>query len=101
MKIAQVSPLVEAVPPKLYGGTERIVAYPNGSVPEVIEDGVTGFIVDGEEPAARAINMLRRLDRSQIRRTFEKRFTARRMAEDYLRVYRRAISLNRPLQQAV
>ena len=78
-----------------------VIAYRNGSVQEVIEDGVTGFIVDEEEAAAKAMAKLRHLDRSQIRQTFERRFTARRMAEDYVKVYQRVIALNRPLQQAV
>ena len=70
-----------------------VIAYPNGSVPEIIEDGVTGFIVDGEQAAAKAVSMLRRLNRLQIRQTFERRFTARRMAEEYVKVYQRVVSL--------
>jgi glycosyltransferase involved in cell wall biosynthesis len=66
-----------------------VVAFRNGSVPEVIDEGVTGFIVDNEEAAAAAARQLRGLDRARIRRVFEERFTARRMAEDYLTIYRR------------
>ena len=54
-----------------------VIAYRSGSVPEVIEDGVTGFIVDGEEEAVRAVRELPRLDRRIIRARFEERFTAR------------------------
>jgi glycosyltransferase involved in cell wall biosynthesis len=78
-----------------------VVAFRNGSVPEVIDDGVTGFIVDNEEQAASAARQLRGLDRARIRRVFEERFTARRMAEDYVTIYRRLIARDQPLQQAV
>jgi glycosyltransferase involved in cell wall biosynthesis len=78
-----------------------VVAFRNGSVPEVIDDGVTGFIVDDEEAAAAAARRLRGLDRARIRRVFEERFTARRMAEDYVTIYRRLIARDQPLRQAV
>jgi glycosyltransferase involved in cell wall biosynthesis len=64
-----------------------VIAFRQGSVPEVIEDGVTGFIVDNEDEALAAIRRLPALDRRRVRRSFEHRFTARRMAEDYLRLY--------------
>ena len=60
-----------------------VIAYRSGSVPEVIEDGVTGFIVDGEEEAIRAVRELPRLDRRGIRARFEERFSAVRMAREY------------------
>jgi glycosyltransferase involved in cell wall biosynthesis len=66
-----------------------VVAFRRGSVPEVIEDGVTGYIVDDVEGAVRALERLDRLDRGRCRAEFEKRFTARRMAEDYVAVYRK------------
>jgi glycosyltransferase involved in cell wall biosynthesis len=69
-----------------------VIAIRNGSVPEVIDDGVTGFIVESEAEAAAAAQRLRHLDRRQIRRVFEQRFTAQRMAEDYIRIYRRLIA---------
>jgi glycosyltransferase involved in cell wall biosynthesis len=65
-----------------------VVAFRSGSVPEVIDDGLTGFIVDGEEQAVEAIKRLRELDRRQVRKRFEQRFTAKRMAQDYLEFYR-------------
>ena len=78
-----------------------VIAYPSGSVPEVIEEGVTGFIVGSEAEAAAAALRLASLDRARIRRAFEERFTARRMAEDYLKLYRGLIARHRPLQEAV
>jgi glycosyltransferase involved in cell wall biosynthesis len=64
-----------------------VIAFRRGSVPEVVEDGVTGFIVDNEEEALRAIKRLPELDRRWVRAAFERRFTSRRMADDYLRLY--------------
>ena len=64
-----------------------VIAFRRGSVPEVIEDGVSGFVVDSEEEAVAAIKRLAGLDRSVVRMAFERRFTARRMAEDYVRQY--------------
>jgi len=61
-----------------------VIAYDHGSVPEIIEHGMTGFIVDDEAAATAALKRVDRLSRSGIRREFERRFTARRMAEDYL-----------------
>jgi glycosyltransferase involved in cell wall biosynthesis len=66
-----------------------VIAFRRGSVPEVIEDGLTGFIVDDVEGAVAAVGRLHELDRTAIRRRFEERWTARRMAEDYLALYRR------------
>ncbi len=78
-----------------------VIAFRNGSVVEIVEDGVTGFIVETEDEAANAVHRLRSLDRAEIRRVFERRFTARRMAEDYLQVYRRVIARNLPLRQVI
>ena len=77
-----------------------VIAFRNGSVPEVIDDRVTGFIVEDEAEAAAAVTRLDQLDRVRIRRVFEERFTARRMTEEYLDVYRRLIARERSLQQA-
>jgi glycosyltransferase involved in cell wall biosynthesis len=66
-----------------------VIAWPRGSVREVIEDGVTGFVVDSEAEAVDAIGRIRRLNRGRIRKRFEQRFTARRMADDYVDSYRR------------
>ncbi len=68
-----------------------VIAFNRGSVPEIVEDGVTGFVVEDEKEAVAATHRLSRLSRSAIRRRFEERFTARRMAREYLVVYRRLI----------
>lgn len=80
-----------------------VVAFAHGAVPEVIDDGVTGFIVDNEEQAAAAVAKLPELPRAGVRRHFEKRFTSMRMAEDYLHIYRKVIgdAPVRPLFQGV
>ncbi|MEO8714619.1 MAG: glycosyltransferase family 4 protein [Acetobacteraceae bacterium] len=78
-----------------------VIAFPCGSVPEVIYHGLTGFIVPDEAAAVRAIGDLGRLDRLQVRRQFERRFSARRMAEDYLSVYEELAVVSRPLLRAV
>jgi len=70
-----------------------VIAYSAGSVPEIVEDGLTGFIVDDEIAAADAIrDRLSSLSRSRIRARFEERFTAKRMAADYLEVYRSLVA---------
>jgi glycosyltransferase involved in cell wall biosynthesis len=66
-----------------------VIAMRRGSVPEVIADGVTGFVVDSHEEALAAIGRVDTLDRRRIRAEFERRFTARRMAEDYVQLYER------------
>ena len=66
-----------------------VIAWPNGSVPEVVEDGVTGLVVDSVEQAAEAVAQAQQLDRQRVRQRFEERFSAARMARDYLAVYRR------------
>ncbi|WP_454630592.1 glycosyltransferase family 4 protein [Bradyrhizobium cenepequi] len=65
-----------------------VIAYNRGSVPEIIEDGLTGFIVEDETSAVGAVGRLPALSRQTIRKRFETRFTARRMALDYLNAYR-------------
>src|SRR3989440_842284 len=65
-----------------------VIAFNRGSVPEIVDDGKTGFVVEDEISAVAAVDRLAGLDRGEIRRIFERRFTARRMALDYLKVYR-------------
>ena len=65
-----------------------VIAFNRGSVPEVIDDGLTGLIVEDETGAIGSVDRLAHLSRDKIRRRFEERFTARRMAQDYLSVYR-------------
>jgi glycosyltransferase involved in cell wall biosynthesis len=69
-----------------------IVAYRNGSVPEIVESGVNGFIVDGLDAAVRAVEQAAVLDRRRCRDAFERRFTVDRMARDYLRIYERLVN---------
>jgi glycosyltransferase involved in cell wall biosynthesis len=64
-----------------------VIAFRSGSVPEVIDDGVTGFVVDDEEGAIEAVRRVGELDRRKIRERFMERFTAKRMALDYLHQY--------------
>src|SRR3954447_22354634 len=82
-----------------------VVAFRRGSVPEVIDHGVTGFVVDGEAEAVQAIRDLRELDRHQVRRRFEQRFTVKQMAQQYSHHYERlrrpaAIPANLPPKHA-
>ncbi len=78
-----------------------VIAFRRGSVPEVMDEGVTGFIVDDVEGAVAAAGRIDTIDRAGVRRQFERRWTARRMAEDYLGVYQRLIHANRPQLRAV
>jgi glycosyltransferase involved in cell wall biosynthesis len=71
-----------------------VIAFNSGSVPEVIDDGITGFVVPGEAEAVEAIGRLSELDRRQVRRHFEKRFTTSRMAQEYLRHYKALVQPN-------
>jgi glycosyltransferase involved in cell wall biosynthesis len=64
-----------------------VIAFGRGSAPEVIDNGVTGFIVDGEDQAVAAVNRLHELSRARVREVFEERFTSRRMAADYVKIY--------------
>ena len=60
-----------------------VIAYRSGSVPEVVEDGLTGFIVESEEEAVTAVGKVALLDRKVIRQRFEERFSSLRMASEY------------------
>jgi glycosyltransferase involved in cell wall biosynthesis len=64
-----------------------VVAYPKGSMPEVVDDGVTGHLVSGIGAAADAVADAVALDRHKVRETAVRRFSAQRMVDDYLRVY--------------
>lgn len=68
-----------------------IVACGNGSVPEIVRHGVNGFIVSNQEDAVKAVRNIALIDRRECRRVFEERFTATRMAADYLAVYARVL----------
>jgi glycosyltransferase involved in cell wall biosynthesis len=64
-----------------------VIAFPAGSVSEVIDDGVTGFVVADVAAAAQAVERVGVLDRAGVRKRFEERYTAKQMAEGYLRIY--------------
>lgn len=68
-----------------------VIAYPRGSVPEVMEDGITGFIVPDINAAVKALADVPQLDRLAIRKRFEQRFSAGRMAQNYLAIYERLV----------
>jgi len=68
-----------------------VIAFPRGSVPEVIKDGVTGFIVPDVDGAVQAVKRLGSVDRAKCRNHFELHFDAERMANDYLAVYKQLI----------
>jgi glycosyltransferase involved in cell wall biosynthesis len=70
-----------------------VIAFNRGAVPEIVEDGVTGFIVEDEFGAAEAVGKVGQLSRRAIRRRFEQRFTSRRMAEEYVSLYRSLIEV--------
>src|SRR6188474_500635 len=76
-----------------------VIAWNRGSVPEVIEHGVTGYIVDSEEEALAALSTIEQLDRHTIRAVFERRFAARTMARAYVDLYARLLQ-SRPLLRA-
>jgi glycosyltransferase involved in cell wall biosynthesis len=71
-----------------------VVAYRDGAVPEVMEEGHTGFIVEGLEDAVEAVRRVSQLSRKRCREVFEKRFTAARMAQDYVQIFKRLIERN-------
>jgi glycosyltransferase involved in cell wall biosynthesis len=66
-----------------------VIAFSHGSVPEVMTDGVTGFVVDDVDQAVRAVSRLGELSRRRCREVFEERFDAGRMAREYVAIYRR------------
>jgi glycosyltransferase involved in cell wall biosynthesis len=69
-----------------------VIAWRRGSVPEVVQHGVTGFIVSNTDEGVAAVAQLNHLDRKVCRKDFETRFTSERMAKDYLRLYEDAIA---------
>ena len=76
-----------------------VLAFNCGSVPEVIDPGVTGYIVKSEEEAALAISRLDRLDRDLIRREFKQRFSVGIMAQNYVRLYERLLCATEEILQ--
>jgi glycosyltransferase involved in cell wall biosynthesis len=66
-----------------------VIAYPRGAVPEIIQDGRSGFMVEDARGAAGAIARISQINRGECRRSFEERFTSTRMANEYLALYER------------
>jgi glycosyltransferase involved in cell wall biosynthesis len=77
-----------------------VVAFAAGSVPEILEAGLTGYIVKDAAAAAKAVGRLDRLYRPTIRARFEERFSARAMARDYLKIYGQLAELDKPACRA-
>jgi glycosyltransferase involved in cell wall biosynthesis len=71
------------------------IAFRQGSVPEIIDSGVTGFVVDNVDESLAALAQVRYFDRARCRRVSEQRFSASRMAADYLKTYERVIDAKR------
>ncbi|MBC8167507.1 MAG: glycosyltransferase family 4 protein [Bryobacteraceae bacterium] len=70
-----------------------VVAWRKGSVPEIIHDGLTGYVVSSVNDAIDAVRKITRIDRELCRRRFEERFDSRRMASDYVEIYRRQVTI--------
>jgi glycosyltransferase involved in cell wall biosynthesis len=72
-----------------------VIAYRHGSIAEIMEEGVTGFIVQNQQQAIDAAHQIDTIDRAACRRCFERRFSAATMAENYLHVYQALLSRDR------
>ena len=68
-----------------------VIAYRRGSMPELIDDGVTGFLVDSFDEAVAAIGRIGEIDRAACRRAVAERFTVDHMADRYLELYRKML----------
>jgi glycosyltransferase involved in cell wall biosynthesis len=77
-----------------------VIAYRGGAVPELVEPGQTGFIVEGLEDAVEAVRRVAQLSRKRCREVFEQRFTATRMAQDYVQQFERLIARNQEVSEA-
>jgi glycosyltransferase involved in cell wall biosynthesis len=77
-----------------------VIAYRGGAVPELVEQGHTGFIVEGLEDAVEAVPRVAQLSRKRCREVFEQRFTATRMARDYVQQFERLIARNKDFSEA-
>ena len=71
-----------------------VIGYARGSVPELVEQGITGFIVSGIQEAVEAVNTVSSLSRQSCRDHFERRFSSARMCKDYVGVYSRLLTAN-------
>jgi glycosyltransferase involved in cell wall biosynthesis len=84
--VAFAEPFGLSVVESMAAGTP-VIAYNRGSMPEIIDEGVTGFLVSDAQSAAAAVESAIKIDRSKVRRVAERRFSADRMIDDYLAVY--------------
>src|SRR5579875_304533 len=78
-----------------------VIAWRCGSVPEIIDDGITGSIVDNLDDAVRAVERVASLSRRLCREVFEQRFSAARMARDYVAIYERLVRAYRPRRKSI
>jgi glycosyltransferase involved in cell wall biosynthesis len=76
-----------------------VIAFPRGSVPEIVDHGVSGLIVDDADQAVGAVEQVSAIDRAGVRSRFEQRFTAERMTSDYLDIYRRLVDTQTATQR--
>jgi glycosyltransferase involved in cell wall biosynthesis len=76
-----------------------VLAFRCGSVPEVIDDGITGIVVETMEEAIATLPRVIALDRQKVRQRFEHRFSATRMAEDYVALYRALLRKSQPVSE--
>ena len=77
-----------------------VIAYRSGAVPEVMEQSHTGFVVEGLEDAVEAVRRVPELSRKRCREVFEQRFTATRMAHDYVQQFERLIARSQEVSEA-
>ena len=77
-----------------------VIAFRTGSVPEVITDGVSGFVVDDVDGAVDAVRRLGEIDRRTCRQAFDDRFTVERMARDYLALFDHLVRMGKPQEHA-
>jgi glycosyltransferase involved in cell wall biosynthesis len=77
-----------------------VIAWRKGSVPEIIEDGLTGYAVDSIDDAVNAVGRISDIDRNACRQRFEQRFDSRRMARDYVEIYRRQLAAFSPVTRS-
>jgi glycosyltransferase involved in cell wall biosynthesis len=71
-----------------------VLAFRRGSVSEVVEDGITGKVVESEDEAVAKLPEILSYDRRTVRQRFQERFTATRMAKDYVRAYRKLLKMH-------
>jgi glycosyltransferase involved in cell wall biosynthesis len=76
-----------------------VIAFNNGSVPEVLTDGVSGFIVNSEAEAVLAVGKILSLNRDLVRAEFDRRFTAQHMAQNHMKLYSRLAKTRLPLRR--